>query len=291
MSILTSLINVDRRGHRRDRRPWQDIHSWVGWLNGPDLLAIGRTDCELVLVDYSADASAQGEFTPEQVERLRRSGPGRRVIAYLSVGEAERHRYYWQRAWRPGSPSWIVAENPEWPGDHLIEYWHPGWQSIVLAYLDRILAQGFDGVYLDWVDAYDNPYAVAKEPAMVELVLRVARYARRCSSLGEDFGVFAHNAEALTTRYSRLTAELTGILREEVYVAATDKPIPETERARVEADLSRFRASSPNKLVLTIDYANRPDLIAEARGRARMRGFVPYVAGVALDRLATDLVT
>jgi len=39
-----------------------------------------------------------------------------------------------------------------------VRYWDPRWQAVIYgsasAHLDRILAAGFDGVYLDIIDAY-----------------------------------------------------------------------------------------------------------------------------------------
>jgi len=55
----------------------------------------------------------------------------------------------------PGAPSWLDKENPDWPGNYKVRFWDSGWQAIIFQYLDKILAQGFDGVYLDLVDAYE----------------------------------------------------------------------------------------------------------------------------------------
>lgn len=81
------------------------------------------------------------------------------VIAYMSIGEAENYRFYWKQDWKTGSPSWLREENPEWPGNYAVRYWHPDWKKIIYgnsdAYLDRILAAGFDGVYLDKIDVFE----------------------------------------------------------------------------------------------------------------------------------------
>jgi cysteinyl-tRNA synthetase len=88
------------------------------------------------------------------------------VLAYLSIGEAESYRYYWHREWDrlgdgvpdAGAPAWLEGENPQWRGNYKVRYWDPGWRSILYgrsdAYLDGIISRGFDGVYLDLVDAY-----------------------------------------------------------------------------------------------------------------------------------------
>ena len=80
-----------------------------------------------------------------------------KVIAYLSIGQAEDYRWYWQREWRKkrNAPDWFVGPDKRWKGNFYVRYWDDDWRQIILDYVDRILAQGFDGVYLDCVDAYE----------------------------------------------------------------------------------------------------------------------------------------
>ncbi len=84
----------------------------------------------------------------------------RLVICYMSIGEAENYRFYWQNSWNSSKPQWLEAENPDWAGNYKVRYWYPEWQAIIFgnsnSYLDRILSAGFDGVYLDIVDAFEN---------------------------------------------------------------------------------------------------------------------------------------
>ena len=267
------------------RRPWNRIHSWVYWLNGPRLDEIGRSRFELAVIDYSADGTGAREFRPEEIEALRHAGCERRVLSYLSIGEAEDYRFYWQLPWRPGAPDWIVNANPDWPRNYPVRYWEPAWQGLIYQYLDRILAQGFDGVYLDRIDVYGESYASGHEQDMVDFVHAIARYARKRSPLGEDFAVVVQNAEELAGKYPDYVAEVTGIAREEVYVRATNRPTSSVERARAEAYLDSFRQRSRGNLVLSVDYTDRPELVREAYERAGARGYVPYVADVELDRI------
>ncbi|MEE8372615.1 MAG: endo alpha-1,4 polygalactosaminidase [Dehalococcoidia bacterium] len=80
-------------------------------------------------------------------------------IAYMSIGEAEDYRYYWQEEWGSSSPSWLAEENPDWTGNYKVRYWDPVWQRIIYreddSYLRKILDAGFDGVYLDIIDAFE----------------------------------------------------------------------------------------------------------------------------------------
>ncbi len=82
------------------------------------------------------------------------------MICYMSIGEAEDYRWYWEGSWEQDPPSWLGPENPDWPGNYLVRYWDSGWQSIIYgnddAYLDRIMDAGFDGVYLDKIDSFES---------------------------------------------------------------------------------------------------------------------------------------
>jgi len=267
------------------RRPWGAINNWVYWLDGPRLDQIASTSFELAVIDYSADGSAAGAFSAARIDALRHATCDRRVLAYLSIGEAENYRWYWQRGWRPDAPAWIVQEDADWQGNFWVQYWQPAWQQIIFRYLDTIIAAGFDGVYLDRVDAYAESYARAHRQSMVTFVRDIAHYARAHSPLGQDFGIFAQNAEELAAQDSAYAESLTGIGREEIYIRATNLPTPVTERSGVEADLRRFRQHNRYGLVLSVDYADSEPLVRQAYEQSRRNGFVPYVAGVGLDRI------
>ncbi|HTJ77450.1 MAG TPA: MJ1477/TM1410 family putative glycoside hydrolase [Rariglobus sp.] len=112
-----------------------------------------------VVIDASFDGTTP--WSPANITTIRQGKPGRKVIAYLSIGEAEDYRPYWQKEWtrrnKPtaAAPSWLGLENPDWKGNYRVKYWQPGWQAIILAAADDIMAQGFDGVYLDIVDGFE----------------------------------------------------------------------------------------------------------------------------------------
>jgi cysteinyl-tRNA synthetase, unknown class len=120
---------------------------------------IRSTNYDLLIVDFFFhDGSA---FTAEEVELLKgKANGGRRlVISYLSIGEAEDYRYYWNASWNSNPPTWLDQVNPDWPGNYKVKYWDPEWQKIIFgdseSYLGRILNTGFDGAYLDIIDAFE----------------------------------------------------------------------------------------------------------------------------------------
>lgn len=120
---------------------------------------VALTNYDLVLIDLYFEGSE--ELTADDVTALKTKANGgeRLVIAYMSIGEAEDYRSYWQSDWNTDLPSWVMEENKDWPGNYKVQYWDDEWQEIIYgnnsSYLKNIIAAGFDGVYLDIIDAYE----------------------------------------------------------------------------------------------------------------------------------------
>ncbi len=123
------------------------------------IVAITSTNYDLLIMDLFFNDNS--EFTQAEIESLRNktNGGKRLIVSYMSIGEAEDYRYYWQSDWNKNEPSWIEAENPDWEGNFKVKYWNEEWQNIIYgsndAYLDKIINAGFDGVYLDIIDAFE----------------------------------------------------------------------------------------------------------------------------------------
>ena len=121
------------------------------------LAALAATNYDVLIVDLYYGGAP---LTADEVARLQKKGNGARrlVLAYMSVGEAADYRPYWQEAWNESRPDWLANPNPEWPGSYKARYWRPEWQALLYgsekAYLDRIVAAGFDGAFLDVMDAW-----------------------------------------------------------------------------------------------------------------------------------------
>ncbi|MEJ5362058.1 MAG: endo alpha-1,4 polygalactosaminidase [Spirochaetota bacterium] len=104
-------------------------------------------------------------LTRDDIAALQKKPDGARrlVIAYMSVGEAEDYRYYWKEEWRKNKPAFLEKENPDWKGNYKVRYWDAQWHEILYgagdtkkfinSYLGKIVCAGFDGVYLDVLDA------------------------------------------------------------------------------------------------------------------------------------------
>ena len=120
--------------------------------------AVKATNFDVILMDLFLNNTA---FTSTEIDQLKTKANGgkRLVICYMSIGEAEDYRYYWQSTWQVGNPPFIAAEDPNWPGNYYVQYWNADWQSIIYgndnSYTKKLLNSHFDGAYLDIIDAFE----------------------------------------------------------------------------------------------------------------------------------------
>lgn len=284
--VLTGLATV-RPGPARQPTLAQ-VRSWVYQLQGyPEgrLDDIERAPHDLAVVDLARDARADW-FTAEEVGRVQDSG--KLVLAYVEIGAIEDFRPEAGAVRR--SPEGLVLNRWEdWPEEHFVRYWEQSWWELVLRpRLDRALEAGFDGVYLDTPLAYEEldrslvPGISRAELArrMVALIGRICDYGRAADP---GFLVVPQNSPELAQVPGYLDA-VDGIGMEELFFLATDEPCT---RDWCQENLEGARAlREAGKVVLAVDYASEPALVAQACRRYAEEGFVGYVAPVALDRVA-----
>ncbi|HED53180.1 MAG TPA: hypothetical protein ENJ00_03145 [Phycisphaerales bacterium] len=297
----------------------------------PDAVTIGEltaAEVDWLVLEPTIDGQASGDFTPAQVEQIRTgSACTKTMLAYLSIGEAEDYRSYWDSSWVdaqgnpiPGvAPAWLGPQNPDFAGNYKVRYWDPDWQALILGTLtgpnetplDRIVDQGFDGVYLDIIDAYDfwstpaggNELTRADaRQKMIEWVETISNYARTTRG-NSGFLVFPQNAadiirddndnlDALSTRYFNA---ISGIGIEDLYYNELTAQPPAETNYRI-AQLDEYIAHS--KTVLVTDYvidandqsaATNSVRSADFIDRCRAAGYVPYAA--LNDRDLNEIIT
>lgn len=273
------------------------VDDFLYQLQNLNLVAIGATAYDLVVMDYSSDGGPAGEFSAAEIAALQKSpGGSKLVLAYMSIGEAETYRFYWDPAWDangdgvpdPGAPSWLDIENPDWPGNYKVRYWDPSWQAIIFQYTDRLLGAGYDGTYLDIIDAYEYYASQGRTTAAQEMVDFVAAIRAHARSVDPDFYIMPQNALELATLVPDYMDVLDGVGQEDVYYGydADNEPTPPAVTALLEGYLDLYRAAG--KLVLTLDYADYrvvPAYVDDAYTRSQARGYVPFCTVRALDEL------
>jgi cysteinyl-tRNA synthetase, unknown class len=123
------------------------------------IYAVLSTNYDLLIMDLFFDGNSAFSALEISMLKEKANGGSRLVICYLSIGEAEDYRYYWQPGWKAGKPGWLDKENPDWDGNYKVNYWDPSWQQIIYgndsSYVQKIINAGFDGVYLDIIDAFE----------------------------------------------------------------------------------------------------------------------------------------
>lgn len=123
------------------------------------ITAVTSTNYDLLIMDLFFKDNTQ--FTSSEITQLKNKANGgkRLILSYMSIGEAENYRYYWQPSWNTNKPSWLDTQNPIWAGNYKVKYWNKEWQNIIYdnsnSYVKKIIDSNFDGVYLDIIDAFE----------------------------------------------------------------------------------------------------------------------------------------
>lgn len=260
---------------------------WDYQLQKPNLDRLAHSASDLVVMDYSRDGTGKGVVTAADVDRVRlRPDGGRRlVIAYLSIGEAEEYRYYWQPGWKTSPPDWLFAENCRWPGNHLVRFWMEPWKDIVYrgpnSYLAQIMAAGFDGVYLDRVDAYWDlretyPNGRAEMIGFVRDLAAEARKRKR------GFLVIAQNAEDLLSDAS-YRGSIDAIAKEDLLHGVDGSGVRNSPKL-IDWSLGQLKLlQRDRKPVFVVEYLGKLEAVPGVRKELVSHGFTPTFPPRALD--------
>jgi cysteinyl-tRNA synthetase len=320
-------------GSESGRERLANVTHWfylIGYNSEPDVVAqIAASEYDMVVLDFIPSEKDSADYPmAEVVTRLHNAPRPKLVIAYIDIGQAENYRAYWQPGWRVGNPEWIVGSDPDgWEGNFPVAFWHEEWQTIWLGeggLLSQILVAGFDGVYLDWIEAYsdENVIALAEQDGVdpvQEMIGWVGEISAFVKGGCSDCVVIAQNAAELV-EYDEYVAAIDALAQEQVWFDGGadndpegDCPLPRTE-AEVDSEayyeslppqcqrqyneysestlhvsseeyLRHLRlAQSKGLVVFTVDYALDPQNVAWVYQTARGLGFVPFVSSRALDR-------
>jgi cysteinyl-tRNA synthetase len=286
-----ALMTADGTAQERKNGLLQ-AKSWAFQLKnlGPEQQAkIAASPFDLVVIDSEQfPQEKEVPLTREEVERMKIKPDGSRrlVIAYFSVGEAENYRYYWKPEWNRQKPSWVGKENKQWGGNFLVQYWDPTWQSIIMggpkSFADQVIESGFDGFYIDRVDAYYY-YGDTNEKRnqMADFIIKLANYIR---SKKPDALILAQNAEELLDRSAYVKA-IDGIAKEDLVYG-----ISHTEKLNPADDISHSSklltsAKKAGKAIFVIEYLTKPEFISAAKAKTNELGFVLYVGPRGLAEL------
>ena len=298
--LCLSMLGANANGQHQD----------LLYVLQPDQVTVQQladAPVDWLILEPTVDGSLSTSFTAQEIEQIRSGGAcPKKVLAYLSVGEAESYRDYFDPNWLdannnpiPGvAPAWLGPTNPDWEGNYKVRYWMLDWQHLIVGTdtgphnspYDAIIDAGFDGVYLDIIDAYyfwsstdgivERPRAQARSE-MIAFVGEIANHARVIRG-DSDFMVFPQGgADIILNDDDLLDAEtavyfdaISGIGQEDVWYDELSQQIP----AETAYTLDQLRAYHNNgEVVLVTDYIiNRNDQSAAANN-ARAVDFLAHV--------------
>ena len=247
------------------------------------------------------DATFAGDKPWEQadLDAIRCGKAGRKVVAYLSIGEAEDYRPYWQSDWASNGkrtaavPAWLGIENPEWKGNYQVKYWNVDWQKLMLTAIDDAMAHGFDGVYLDVVDGFetyeqgaddyldDRMNPETKQTYRRDMVDWVKAIAARARAKNPAALVIPQNGSQLVVHKDFI--EVINAQGIEDLFTNGKKLQPASHTDEIRGHLKTL--ASAKKPVLLIEYPKTPELQALSKELAKKNGLVWLVTDRQLKTL------
>ncbi len=205
-----------------------------------------------------------------EIQSLQKNG--NKVLAYLSIGEAENYRDYWQKNWRVGSPTFLDEKNPDWEGNFKVKYWDKQWKQIIFDRVKKIQEAGYDGVYLDIIDAYEYYQEKGKKDADQEMTLLVHEISLQAKQNNIHFLIVPQNAPELYVSYKNV---IDGLGAEDVFYNDDESQnVAETTHK-----LTYLRqAIFDKKFVLSIDYTADKKSICDYYKKCEEQNFLCMVS-------------
>ncbi len=298
-----------------------DINSWMYQIQDLDdnlkIDDLAKTDYDMLVVEAGHNFVDFSYDTAYLVSQLiqKENAEDRVLLAYIDIGEAEDYRTYWQSNWvaptasSVGSPSFLVTIDPDgWEGNYPVAYWHQDWKDIWLGsngIISQLANAGFHGVYLDWVEAYDDDSvrAVALADGVnpeEEMMLFIEQIKAAGRAIDPEFLVVAQNAPYLLDYDAqRYSAVIDAIATEDTwFYGEGDAAWNDANAGDLFGDERHFDDYSTesrirqNQLylamgipVFTVDYCTSNVNASQVYRDSRNAGFIPLVTRVSLSEI------
>lgn len=260
---------------------WDEVKSWVYQLtdySDDKLDEIAGANFDLAVIDLARNGGSE-YFTKAEIDAVKKSG--KIVLAYFEIGAIEDYRPEWNEV-----PDDLKAgEVDGWPKEQYVKFWDERWWLVVKGRVERAIATGFDGAYLDLITAYEEIPADESDREMlagrmVDLIARISVYAK---GKKPGFKIVPQNCPELytwspwTPKPNRKYLEaIDGLALESVFYIAHDKT---AKASWCEENRENARAlKKVGKLVLGVDYAKKVENVRNSYAKQKAIGFVPYVS-------------
>lgn len=257
-------------------------HTGMYVLQGVVPSEVAAAPFDVKVIDIYNDAGAP--FTSAQVAQMGGGPASSLLLGYFSIGEAEDYRDYFKTIPQAA----LGPENSQWQGNYQVAYWTPEWRAVATAYIDKMLTAGYDGVYFDVVDEYQQAWAKSHAPggaagaeqAMADLVAYLADYAH---AKNPNFKIWANNAEELLSNNTYFS-HLDGMYKENLYYSDSGSKQPASE-TQASLDLLQ-KMIGAGKDVIAIEYVSSQSAIADVQAQAAHDGVGYYTADIDLDGIS-----
>ncbi|MBW1901318.1 MAG: endo alpha-1,4 polygalactosaminidase, partial [Deltaproteobacteria bacterium] len=278
--------------------------------------ALAATNYPLLVLEPGHNFKDFPYDTSNIVQSLKTTPDGqyRLLLAYIDIGQAEDYRDYWDDNWiaptatQRGTPDFLITIDPDgWSGNYPVAYWRQEWKNIYLGnsgIVAKLARLGFDGVYLDWVEAYDDDTVkvVADEDGVnpeVEMIQFIEEIMQAGRTVTEGFLVVPQNAPHLiNTDPKRYVATINALAVEDTWFHGdgdADWNDPRAgdlhERHDEPGWTTNDRLKEYEKYierglpVFSVDYCISEENTAQVYRDARTAGLRPLVTRVSLSRL------
>jgi cysteinyl-tRNA synthetase len=280
-----------------------------------DLLA--ATNYDMLVVEPGFNFTEDPYDVQYLVSKLKTKPDGSRriLLAYIDIGQAEDYRSYWGNDWKAptadkrGYPDFMITIDPDgWEGNYPVAFWDTAWKNIWLgkdALIEKIAQYGFDGVYLDWVEAYDDEKVAAVADAEGvnapdEMIKFVSEIRRTGKAINSAFLVIPQNAAyLLNINSAAYSAVIDGIAVEDTWFYGRADAAWNSSNAgdlsggeRHADDYSTANRIKQNKKflnlglpVFTVDYCVKKSNADYVYQASRENGFIPLVTRVSLSHI------
>jgi cysteinyl-tRNA synthetase len=262
-----------------------DSLAFIYQLQGENYNSLASTNFKVSVTDPD-----DTQLTSSQIHSLEASG--KTMYSYLSIGEAENYRSYWQSSWNSNPPSFLLGEDKSWPGDYNVKFWDPAWQHMIINEAVTMAKDGYNGVVLDVVDAYTvqsvaNAYTGSGDArsAMMSFVEAISAATK---AVNPNFHIIQNNAlDLLTTdpndgnsaTNTAYMSHIDGVVAEDTFYNSDN-----TKTSWGTWNLQYLQhAVDSGKQVYSIDYPTNASAQQSYISQAVSHGFIPFVGTENLD--------
>ena len=274
-SNLPPTAPIPLQPQARSKPTWKNVRSW-GLQTGAMPARLDRIEHANIDLGIISRLAAHGRpYTNAEVTRAKRN---KWLLAYVNVGEAQQHEWYFNEVFRNGPPTWVLERNRRHPVNFRVLLDAPEWNAIILETINRVIEQGFDGVELDVLDVYWNKVypgrsSTENQAKAVKLACKIAKFAR---ARVPSFKIVVNNASDLAGKFPEYKTCVDGTIGESVWWFNTGTPRDKLyTQYQLKYLAQNFKAGLK---VLVMDKTLVPKDGAFVFRESKKRGWLPFVS-------------